>query len=236
MEYAEQNGFTVLKSFDQTNESASTDNHIEFKAMIDFVKKSKERVSKIVVYSLYRFSRNIHALWLSDQLLKLGIQVVSVTQPIDLSNPAGIVQRELLFLFSKFDLELRKEKCTAGIKEMLLQGNWPTKPPSGYDSVKINGKGTIVINEKGRILRNAFLWKAQERRSDEAIRVRLVRNGISLYHQRIAEILRNPFYVGLIAHSQLNGEVVPGNHGVYKQGSVFASQRHSIAKYARVFH
>src|ERR1700754_4967572 len=64
MEYAARHGLTILKSFGQTNESASSDDRTEFKAMIDFVKKSKERVSKIVVYSLDRFSRNIHALWL----------------------------------------------------------------------------------------------------------------------------------------------------------------------------
>lgn len=212
IQYAERRGLTILKNFGATNESASTDERTEFKEMIAYVKKCRERVSYILVYSLERFSRNSNAIWLSNQLRKLGIEIVSVTQPIDTSNPSGVMQQKLLFLFGEFDNELRKAKCTAGIKEMLLQGNWPTKPPLGYDSVKINGQRTIVVNEKGRILRNAFLWKAQERLSDEAIRVRLARNGISLCHQRVAEILRNPFYCGLIAHNMLDGAIVPGNH------------------------
>jgi site-specific DNA recombinase len=210
--YAERRGLTILKNFGQTNESASTDERVEFKAMIAFVKKCNERISYILVYSLERFSRNDNAIWLSNQLRKLGIEIVSVTQPIDTSNPSGVMQQKMLFLFGEFDNELRKAKCTAGIKEMLLQGNWPTKPPLGYDSVNINGKRTIVINAKGRILRKAFEWKAHENLTCEAIRSRLATHGIPLCHQRVTDILRNPFYCGLIVHNMLEGEVIPGNH------------------------
>jgi site-specific DNA recombinase len=212
VQYAERRKLTILKNFGATNESASTDERAEFKEMIAYVKKCRERVSFILVYSLERFSRNDNAIWLSNQLRKLGIEIVSVTQPIDTSNPSGVMQQKLLFLFGEFDNELRKAKCTAGIREMLLQGNWPTKPPLGYDSVNVNGKRTIVINAKGRILRQAFLWKAQENLTCEAIRQRLASNGISLCHQRVGKIFRNPFYCGLISHTMLDGAVIAGNH------------------------
>ena len=143
---------------------------------------------------------------------KLGIEIVSVSQPIDTSNMSGQLQQKMLFLWGEYDNNLRKSKCIAGMKEMLLQGNWPTKAPLGYDAIKINGKRTIVVNAQGAILRKAFEWKAQEHLTDEAIRVRLARNGIALCHQRVADILRNPFYCGLIAHNMLDGAVVPGNH------------------------
>lgn len=93
-----------------------------------------------------------------------------------------------------------------------MQGNWPTKPPLGYNSVNVNGKRTIVINAKGKILRQAFLWKAQENLTCKAIRQRLASNGIALCHQRVADILRNPFYCGLIVHRMLDGAILPGNH------------------------
>jgi site-specific DNA recombinase len=212
LHYAQRHGYTIVKNFGATNESATTDERKEFKAMLDFVKKSRERISYILVASLERFSRNDNAIWLSNQLRKLGIEIVSVSQPIDTSNMSGQLQQKMLFLFGEFDNNLRKSKCIAGMKEMLLQGNWPTKAPLGYDSVKINGKRSIVINAQGAILRKAFEWKAQEHLTDEAIRVRLAQNGIALCHQRVADILRNPFYCGLIAHNMLDGAVVPGNH------------------------
>lgn len=218
LQYAQKHGFTIVKNFGATNESAVTDERTEFKAMLEFVRKSRQRVHYILVASLERFSRNDNAIWLSNELRKLGTEIISVTQPIDTSSPAGKMQQRILFLFGQFDSELRKQKCTAGMREMLLRGDFPTKPPLGYDSVRVNGKRTIVINEKGRLLRQAFEWKAQENLTCEAIRVRLARNGITLCHQRVADILRNPFYCGLIAHNMLDGAVVRGNHeGIVSQ-------------------
>lgn len=57
--------------------------------MLSYVKKSRAKVSHILVYSLERFSRNDNSIWLSNQLRKLGIEIISVTQPIDTSNPSG---------------------------------------------------------------------------------------------------------------------------------------------------
>jgi len=60
--------------------------------MIEFCKKQKSNV-KIIVYSLDRFSRTgDNAIWLTRQLRDLGIQIISVTQPIDTKNPAGVLQ------------------------------------------------------------------------------------------------------------------------------------------------
>ena len=212
LHYAQRHNYTIIKNFGATNESATTDERAEFKAMLSYVKKSRERISYILVASLERFSRNDNAIWLSNELRKIGVEIISVSQPIDTSNPAGKMHQKMMFLIGEFDNELRKQKCTAGMREMLLRGNWPTKPPLGYDSVKINGQRTIVINAKGKLLRKAFEWKAEENLTCEAIRVRLARNGIALCHQRVAEILRNPFYCGLIVHNMLDGAIVPGNH------------------------
>ena len=35
----------------------------------------------------------------------------------------------------------------AGTKDKLLQGDWVTQPPLGYESIKRNGKKEIVIND-----------------------------------------------------------------------------------------
>lgn len=211
-DYARKHNYVVLANFGGTYESAQTDERKEFTSMIAYVKRCREKVSYIIVYSLERFSRNDNSIWLSGQLRKLGIEIISVTQPIDTSNPAGKMQQKMLFLFGEFDNELRKQKCMAGIKEMLMRGDWPTKPPLGFDTVKVNGKRRIVINNKGKLLRQAFIWKAEEGIAVTAIRDRLKERGLKVDHRRLSEIFRNPFYCGLIAHRMLEGEVVPGNH------------------------
>lgn len=99
----------------------------------------------------------------------------------------------------------------AGMKEMLLRGNWPTNPPMGSDSIRINGERRIVVNEKGKLLKLAFQWKADEGLSNESIRFRLRQKGLKLHKQRISEIFKNPFYCGLLTHNMLDGQVVNGN-------------------------
>jgi site-specific DNA recombinase len=210
--YAKKAGYNILSNFGGTYESAETDERKEFTAMISFVKKTKEKVSYILVYSLERFSRNDNSIWLSGELRKLGIEIVSVTQPIDTSNASGQMQQKMLFLFGEFDNQLRKQKCMAGVKEMLLRGDWPTMAPLGFDIVRVNNKRKIVVNAKGKLIKKAFEWKAFEGISNETIRARLAEKGLKLHHQRITEIFRNPFYCGLMAHNMLEGKVIDGNH------------------------
>ena len=209
--HAEKCGYSILATFGGTHESASTDERKEFQAMLSFVKKSKAKVSYILVASLERFSRNDNSIWLSGQLRKLGIEIVSVTQPIDTSGPSGQMQQKLLFLYGEFDNQLRKQKCTTGIREMLLAGDWPTRPPLGYDSINVNGKRKIIINAKGKLLKQAFVWKT-EGASYDAIRDKLAEKGIALCRQRVGNILHNPFYCGMISHNMLEGTIIKGNH------------------------
>lgn len=180
----------LLSYFDGTYESAASDERKEFKKLIEYSKKQKLSSLKIVVYSLDRFSRTgDNAIWLSRQLRDLGIQIVSVTQPIDTNNPAGVLQQNILFLFSQYDNDLRRQKTIAGMKEKLLQGIWPFSAPLGYDNVTINGEKSIVVNEKGRLLRKAFIWKANEGLSMVEIIKRLEAQGLKVLHQRMSEIL-----------------------------------------------
>lgn len=126
-------------------------------------------------------------------------------------NASGQMQQKMLFLFGEFDNQLRRQKCMAGIKEMLLHGDWPTQPPIGYDIVREDGKRMIVANAKGRLIRLAFEWKAYDNLSSESIKDRLAEKGLKLSHQYLSKIFRNPFYCGMMAHKMLEGNIVEGN-------------------------
>jgi site-specific DNA recombinase len=122
LEFALKNSYNVLGFFGGTYESAKTDERNEFNRMIKFVKNQKEGITYILVYSLDRFSRTgDNAIFISTELKRRGISIVSVTQPIDVSTHAGVLQQNIQFIFSKYDNDLRKEKCIAGMKEKLLE-------------------------------------------------------------------------------------------------------------------
>ena len=211
--YSQKQGYTVLSCFGGTYESAKSDERKEFKRMLDFVKKSKDKVSHIIVYSVDRFSRSgANAIYIASELKKQGITVFAVTQPSDTTTASGSLQQNIHFIFSEYDNQMRREKCIAGTREKLLMGYWSTKAPIGYDNIKINGEKKIVINAKGKLIKKAFEWKAYEGLSNMQIKDRLAEMGMPLYKQIISKIFENPFYCGLISHKMLDGSIIEGKH------------------------
>ena len=212
-EYAARNEYAIAATFGGTYESAKTDGRKEFARMLDYVKKSKGAVSHILVYTLDRFSRTGGgAIKLAEELReKYGVTVFAVTQPADTSNPSGVLQQNIHFIFSQYDNQLRKQRAVAGMKEKFAQGVWATKPPMGFDIVRTNGQRKIVVNAIGKKLRKAFQWKADGEKN-EAILEKLRVMGISIYKQKLSAILSNPFYCGLLCHGMLEGKIVEGTH------------------------
>jgi site-specific DNA recombinase len=209
-QYAIKSGYPILGYFGGTYESAKTDERKHFNSMFGFIKKSREKVAFIIVYSVDRFSRSGgNAIYITEDLRKEGITLIAVTQPTDASTPTGSLQQNIQFIFSEYDNQLRKEKCMAGVREKLLQGIWCGIPPVGYDIIRRDGKKEYVLNAKGKLVAKAFEWKAQGLSVIE-IRNRLNAQGFKICHQRVCDTLRNPFYCGLLAHTALNGELVEG--------------------------
>ncbi len=209
-DYAVKNGYQILGYFGGTYESAKTDERKHFNSMLTFVKKSKDKVSTIIVYSVDRFSRSGgNAIYITEQLRQQGIALFAVTQPTDTNTVSGSLQQNIQFIFSEYDNQLRREKCMAGTKEKIRTGVWCGRAPMGYDIVRSDGKRSFVLNAKGKLIKKAFAWKLQGI-SNEDIRVKLVQAGWNVGHQRISDFLTNPFYCGMMVHNALEGDVIEG--------------------------
>ena len=77
--------------------------------------KAKEQISKILVYSPDRFSRSgANAIYISQQLRENGIDILSVTQQTDTRTSSGKLHQNMLFLFSQWDNDQRREKSISG--------------------------------------------------------------------------------------------------------------------------
>ena len=161
-DYAERNGIEIDCIKGNTNESAKTEGKL-FREMIAYVSLHK-RVNTILVYSLDRFSRTGPEAMVTKEYLKSkGISIISVTQPIDNNNAAGAFMENIIFLFSQFENNLRKDKCTAGMIACLENGDWYSAPPTGYQTDKTaTKKHQLVIDEKGPLIAKAFHLKADE--------------------------------------------------------------------------
>ena len=212
VEYATKQQFNIKGYFGGTYESAKSDERKEFNRMLKFVKASKEKIDFILVYSLDRFSRTgDSAIYIASELKKTGINIVAVTQPIDTNSHAGALQQNIQFIFSKYDNDLRRQKSIDGMKEKLLRGEWIGHVPIGYSFVKGAEKQTIIINEKGELIKQAFEWRANGMTYEQIID-KLKCFEIDIPKQTMTGIFKNPFYCGYISHNLLKGEIVKGNH------------------------
>ncbi|MBD3638801.1 MAG: recombinase family protein [Crocinitomicaceae bacterium] len=222
--FAERKGLNVVAYFGGTHESAKTDDRKEFKRMLKFIKQSKN-VSHIVVYSYERFSRTgIHGGVIADDLLrKYGVVTLSVTQELDPTTSAGSFQQKILFLFGQMDNEMRRDKTITGMRELLLKGYTPHHPPRGFTNLN-KGKAVnqkIVVNEEGKLIRKAFMWKAKKGMANVDISRKLKTLGLELDRRRLQEIFANPYYCGLITHSLIPNMVVEGRHEPMVSRSIF---------------
>ncbi|HNT79603.1 MAG TPA: recombinase family protein [Bacteroidia bacterium] len=214
LEYAIKNNMNVIAEFGGTYESAKTEDRKEFKKMLLFLNANKDKISYLIVYSLDRFSRSgEQAMVLAGKLKKLGVNLVSITQPTDLNSDMGVFYQNLLLLFGKLDNDMRRTKTITGMRERLLSGYFCGKAPIGYVNVPgVPRSESIVMNEKAKWIKKAFEWKLNEQISNVEIAARLQNVGINLTSKRLTIILRNPFYCGILIGNILGDEIVEGKH------------------------
>ncbi|MBT3933288.1 MAG: recombinase family protein [Bacteroidetes bacterium] len=145
---------------------------------------------------------------------------------------AGSFQQNLYYMFSQFDNELRRDKTVSGMKEKLRKGYWIGSIPRGYTNLN-PGRGNeqkIVINEDGKILRNAFIWKASEDLSHQEISKRLAKKGYHFAAKKLSDVFRNPFYCGVIVSSHIPGEVIDGKHEAFVSKEIFLKVNNLLNK------
>ena len=211
-EYAEKHNITIKKVYGGKYESAKTEGE-GYRKMIKEVAKDNE-INIILVHSFDRFSRTGYEAILTKAYLKAkGIYVISATQQTDPDSASGEFMENILFLFSNFENSLRRDKCVTGMTECLRKGQWYSRPPLGYDKHMEGKEHILTVNEKGRILRNAFIWKANEHIGDVEIVERLRDLGLEIDRKRLNDALHNKLYCGIITSPLLDeGEEIPFNN------------------------
>ncbi len=237
--YAEEKGLNVLRLFGGTYESAKDDERKEFQKMLTYV-KGKNTIGFVLVYSYDRFSRSgPSGAFISHELKKKGIKVVSVTQSVDHDDPSGNFMEGIYHLFSEFDNQLRRDKSMTGMIEKLKQGYWPFMPPTGYTNLnqgKTADQHKLSINQHGKLLKKAFEWKAKEDISLVKISKRLEARGWVISTKRLTECFQNPFYCGIIVSKMIPGQIIDGLHPPLISKSLFLQVRQQMEKFGGGYH
>jgi site-specific DNA recombinase len=214
-EFASKSNLIIKSKYGGTYESAKNDERKEFQRMLKDIEQDK-KVAGILVYSYDRFSRSgANGIFLLENLQKLGVKIVAITQEVDSFTPTGNFQQNLYMLLSKLDNDMRKDKSISGTKSILRKGYWPYATPVGYTNQNKHAtadKHIYIINEDGLLIKKAFQWKASGKMTNQQIVEKLNAMKLKITLRHMAWILANPFYCGYIISSLLPGEVNLGKH------------------------
>ena len=205
-EFAKACNIRIKKEFGGEHESAASEGKL-FSEMIDYVLKDKE-VNIILVWMYGRFSRTgAKGIVIKDELKEKGKYVIAVKELVNPDTPIGQFTEDLKFIFNKFENAQRAATCTAGMRTCVSNGYWYSKPPFGYSKKKIEkGKHSVWVNEDGKKLRDAWIWKI-EGISEVEICKKLNARGLDIDRKHLCKILHNRFYCGYINHSLLDEEI-----------------------------
>ena len=202
-EYCKAHGIRIKKYFGGENESAKEAGDL-FLDMIGEVLADPE-YNTIVVFDFDRFSRcSNDGIVYKTKVKRNGVQVLSVNQPIDQNNVLAEQIENILIIIADIDNAMRRHKCHQGMVDCVKRGEWYSRAPFGYDSKKVDKTHILTVNEKGRILKLAFEWIANEPDiSQSEVLRRLKARGINIPKQRLSYYLRNRFYCGELEHKYL---------------------------------
>ena len=205
--------------FCEEGESAKLLNRPELARMLSFCAKNKDSLTHCIVWKVDRLARNVqYHQMIRAQFSKMGIKLVSVTEPIG-DDPMGSLFENMLSAFAQFDNEIRTARTTGGMRERTKQGGWVHETPPGYKKSKTaSGVPTMEHDELAPNVKsflelfatgNYTVTQAVDLAYELGIRTK---NGKRKHWQGIKNILTNPLYVGIIRTKLSEGKSIKGLH------------------------
>lgn len=211
--YAERRGLSIVTWFEE-QETAAKQGRRNFARMLSLLKRG--RASGVIIHKIDRGARNLKDWADLGELIDQGIQVHFANDNLDLLSRSGRLSADIQAVVAADYIRNLREEVLKGFHGRLKQGLYPLPAPLGYRDHG-GGKPKTPDPVFGPLVRRAFELYASGQYStvtlsEEMHRLGLrSRRGSRITKSRMAEILRNPFYIGLIRIKRIN-LTIPGIH------------------------
>lgn len=216
---AEKRGYEIIEIFREEGRSAkSILGRPVLISLLEYCRKNKNTLQAVFVYRLDRMSRQASDyLAIRKKLGEHGINIVSATEPTG-DSPTEKLVETILAGFAQLDNDIRSERSRNGLRARFLSGkivtgsvplgyivqaDYAVKDPKTWEDVKkawdLMATGTKSLSEIAEIMNG---WGLKHTRGNKEF---------LLIRQRVNEIFRNKFYMGVLS-SQTYKEEVRGQH------------------------
>lgn len=211
--FAARNDFTIAAWFEE-RETAAKVGRREFSRMLSALKKGK--ATGVIFHKIDRSARNLKDWSAVQDLADQGIDVRFSQESINLGSNEGKLTGDFMAVISAHYIRNLREEVKKGIRGRLKQGIYPLAAPIGYLD-QGGGKAKVPDPQRAPFIRLAFELYAGGTFSLHTLSDELYarglrsKSGLKVGVNRLAELLRNPFYVGVI-RMRRSGETYAGIH------------------------
>lgn len=185
--------------FEDEGFSGGNINRPDFKRMMELVKAKQFDI--VAVYKVDRIARNIvDFVNTFDELEKLNVKLISITEGFDPSTPIGKMMMMLLASFAEMERMNIAQRVKDNMRELAKLGRWSGgTAPTGYTIEKTDEGGKIVtylklIESEANNIRDVFLKYAQGYTAFE-IEKYLQSKGVKYKFNVVYNMLTNPTYL-----------------------------------------
>jgi site-specific DNA recombinase len=204
-------GWDLAGEFTDAGESARTADRPMLKALLRRV--AEGGIDAVVVHKIDRLARSMEDhVAIRAALRRARVQLVSVTENIEESASGRLVEGIHALMAEFYSANLGSE-IRKGMTQKAKMGGWPSKAPIGYLNVreKVRGRDVAKVEfdpERASLVREAFQLYATGEYSILDLQATMHGRGLTSPHARragapmsaskLAEMLANPFYVGVV--------------------------------------
>ena len=214
-DYAAMHDYHIRRIFDDSGRSGrSTENRYALQELFRAIEK--DPVDAILIYKIDRFARNVGDFDRMYKDLKVrGVKLISICEG-DLMGGDCLIPG-IFSLVAQWESETNGKRTRDALAQKFEEGWLPRPPPLGYKSVGGDKEKKTCEPDpyEAPIIKELFelygtgnysILEIQDWLADKNI---VSKNGTGLGHSVINNILRNPFYYGLI---RWHGQSKIGNH------------------------
>jgi len=221
-DFAERNEYGVTKVFREEGLSGKNTNRKALKDLLFYCYQKLNKVDAVIVYKLWRFSRDTgDGLELEAYLAKKGVQVLSATEPVQ-DDAVGRFVKTMIYATGQLDNEIKGNIVKDNMQSLYRKGVWCWKCPVGYmrpflTKEENKGKAPVPMPKLRTIIYSLCKEAATSLYTQQQLADRMNTRGYEeIVHETatiktVTRILKNTFYHGKMYCKKWN-EYAQGQH------------------------
>ncbi len=225
--YCANRGYQVLKVFSIV-ESSTKGNRKKFHEMLNYINEQAGCIA-IVSDTVDRFQRTFKETLEVDPMIKAGkveLHFIKNGLVVHKNSSASdtTMWRMCVLMAENYVLSL-SENTKRGLKQKIMNGEWPSKAPVGYLNVTQNGRKTIIQDPQAAPLVKKFFEDystgnySMEQAARDFKKAGLIScKGVAFNAASMQRTLENSFYCGIM---NVKGTLIPHRYGAIISKQLF---------------